>query len=263
MNLKTLINKSYYGSIGYIKDNTSVDLLGSYLLYNKPVLDEFKDHIFAFTYSELDWPYLKNTIYKLYPNAIILLLNENRGHNFGTADLDNFIFNYCKENNIKWLCKSANDIILTEDVLSIEVSDADFYYLNGIGYGGMVPYDFDFNKIIEKDFYPQTNFYFIDVSKTDYLNNKQYINETYQQVQTIPNYNGKVWEYIKGWSCEDFLKQCIERNNLSKHHLISKEKYLYLLQIIKDNQIHDCSHKNIMIEGICHFQYNNQEIVKI
>jgi hypothetical protein len=42
-------------------------------------------------------------------------------------------------------------------------------------------------------------------------------------------FNGKIWEYVKGWSCEDFLKNCIERNKLSKHHLIPQEKYLSLL----------------------------------
>ncbi len=115
----------------------------------------------------------------------------------------------------------------------------------------------------QKFFYPQTNFYFINVKKTDYINNKQYLDETYQYIQTIPNYNGKIWEYINGWSCESFLKQCIERNNLSKYHLISEEKYRMLLQVIKDYNIHDCSHKNIMIEGICHLQYHNQQILEI
>jgi hypothetical protein len=135
--------------------------------------------------------------------------------------------------------------------------------LNGIGYGGMVSYDFNFDRIINEDFYPQTNFYFINVPKTDYLNNKKYLNETYKFIQSNPYYNGKVWEYIEGWSCETFLKQCIERNSLIKYHLVSEGKYRILLQIIKDNNIHDCSHKNIMIEGICHFQYSNQQIIEI
>jgi hypothetical protein len=127
----------------------------------------------------------------------------------------------------------------------------------------MVKYDFDFNQIINKDFYPQTNFYFINVSKTDYLNDKQYIDETYQMVSNIPEYNGNIWEYIEGWSCETFLKQCIERNNFIKYHLIPLEKYRILLQVVKDNIIHDCSHKNIMTEGVCHFQHPNQQIIEI
>jgi hypothetical protein len=42
MLLKELVNKSWYGSIGYIENRDSIDLLGSYLLHNKPVLDEFE-----------------------------------------------------------------------------------------------------------------------------------------------------------------------------------------------------------------------------
>ena len=148
-------------------------------------------------------------------------------------------------------------------ILDKEIKEADFYYLNGIGYGGMILYDFNFDKIIEENFYPQTNFYFINVLKTDFLNDKIFLNKTYDYIQTLSDYNGKIWEYIKGWSCEDLLKNCVERNKLSKHHLIPEKKYLSLLQLVRDNQIHDCSHKNIMIEGICHFQYNNQQIIEI
>jgi hypothetical protein len=261
MNLKSLINKSWYGSIGFINNDSDIELLGSYLLHNKSVLDEYKGHIFAFTYNELNEEYLENIISSLYPDAIIIYLDKNRGHNFGTADLDNAIFDYCKENNIEWLCKASNDIILQPEVLEIPIQEADFYYMNGVGYGGMVKYSFSNERIINEDFFPQTNFYFINVSKTDYLNDKEYINKTYNEIQNNPNYNGKIWEYFQGWTCERFLKKCIERNNLSKYHLISPKTYIKLLEYIKQHQIHDCSHKNIMIEGICHYQNINQKII--
>jgi len=263
MLLKELINKSWYGSIGYINNNSDIELLGSYLLNNQLVLDEFEGHIFAFTYNELNEEYLENTISSLYPDAIIIYLDENRGHNFGTADLDNVVFDICKDLEVEWLCKASNDIILQPEVLGIPIQEADFYYMDGIGYGGMVNWDFDFDKIQNEYFYPQTNFYFINVSKTDYLTDKDYINKTYNQIQSIENYNGKIWEYIQDWTCEDFLKQCVERNKLLKYHLIPQKTFIKLLELIKQNQIHDCSHKNIMIEGICHYQYSNQNIIII
>jgi hypothetical protein len=266
MNLKQLINNSVYGTIGYISSQDDIDLLESYILYNLLVLKEFKHIVVATNYKELDLQLINRNIdmwEKHFPNCYLIDSEVNRGHNFGTADLDNLIFDWCKENNEEWLCKGANDIIFQETILEKEIEEADFYYLNGIGYGGMVKYDFDNERIINEDFYPQTNFYFINVSKTDYLNDKDYLNETYNKVQNIPKYNGKVWEYFEGWSCEGFLKQCIERNDLSKSHLIPLKKYHILLQVIKDNQIHDCSHKNIMIEGICHFQYSNKPIIEI
>jgi hypothetical protein len=263
MILKNLINQSVYGTIGYITSQDDIDLLEQYILYNLPVLKEYKQIVVATNYgSKLQ---SENTqLWKRYfSNCIILDSSINRGHNFGTADLDNMLFDWCKENNEKWLCKGANDVIFNISILEKQIDEADFYYLNGIGYGGMISYNFNFKKIINEDFYPQTNFYFINISKTDYLNDKNYLDETYQFTQTIPNYNGKIWEYISGWSCETFLGQCVKRNNLIKYHLVSKEKYCILLQIIKDNNTHDSSHKNIMIDGICHFQYSNQLIIEI
>jgi hypothetical protein len=263
MSLKQLINKSVYGTIGYIASNKDTDLLEQYIIYNLPVLKEFKQIIVATNYSEQ----LQNENQKIwkthFPECIILDSEINRGHNFGTVDLDNTIFDYCKENNIEWLCKASNDVIFEESMLDKEIGNADFYYMNGIGYGGMVKYDFDFTRIINEDFYPQTNFYFINTTKIDYLYDKEYINETYNYIQSLSNYNGKVWEYIDGWSCEDFLKKCVKRNNLLKEHLISEKNYRILLNVIKDYNIHDCSHKNIMVEGVCHLQWPEQQIIKI
>ena len=266
MPLKNLINKSVYGTIGYISSQDDIDLLERYILYNLPVLKEFKKIVVATNYKELDLFLINRHIdmwEKYFPNCLLIDSEVNRGHNHGYTDLDNLIFDWCKENNEEWLCKSANDVIIQESILEKQIDEADFYYMNGIGYGGMIPYNFDLNKIIKENFYPQTNFYFINVSKADYLNNKEYLDKTYEHIQSIPDYNGKIWEYISGWSCEDFLKQCIERNNLSKYHLIPQEKYYILLKLIKDNNIHDPSHKNIMIDGICHYPYINQQIIEI
>jgi hypothetical protein len=265
MNLKQLINKSVYGTIGYISSQDDLDLLEQYILYNLPVLKEYKQIIVATNYK--NYPELTkenfNLWKKYFPDCILLDSKINRGHNFGTADLDNAIIDYCKNNNIDWMCKSANDIIVQELILEQQINEADFYYMNGIGWGGMVNYNFDFDKIINEDFYPQTNFYIINTSKIDYLNNKEYINSTFEIISKLPEYNGRIWEYIQGWSCEDFLKQCIERNNLIKEHLVSLKKYRILLKWIYEQNIHDPSHKNIMIEGICHFHNNNKNIIQI
>ena len=265
MNLKQIINQSTYGTIGYISSQEDINLLEQYILFNLPVLKEFKNIIVATNYKELDLNLINRHIdmwEKYFPNIILIDSEVNRGHNFGTADLDDIVFDYCKKNNIEWLCKSANDVVFNEDLLNKEVDESDFYYMNGVGYGGLTHYGFDFNRIIDEDFYPQTNFYFINVSKTDYLNDKNHINEIYNKTQTIPGYNGKAWEY--GFrSCEALLKECIERNNLSKCNLVSKEKYRILLETIKNNNIYDSSHKNIMIEEICHYSYPNQPVIYI
>jgi hypothetical protein len=264
MLLKKLIKQSVYGTVGYISSQDDINLLEQYISYNFSVLKEFKQIIVATNYKNPPNLLKENTLLwkTFFPDCIIIDSKINRGHNFGTADLDDMLFDYCKDNNVKWLCKSANDILMYRNILNKKISEADFYYMNGIGYGGMVKYHFDFDQIVSEDFYPQTNFYFINVDKTDYLNDKNHITEIYNKVQNISNYNGKAWEY--GFrSCETLLSECIKRNNLLKYHLIPKEKYLSLLQLIKNNQIHDCSHKNIMIEGVCHFQYSNQPIIEL
>jgi hypothetical protein len=267
MKLKEIINKSVYGTTGYIGSLDDLNKLQQYIVYNYPILKEFKQILVATNYNseavvELKFLTEERVWKKYFPDCICLSPAENRGHNFGTADLDNLVFDYCKANNEEWLCKSDNDVILDTSILNVDVSNADFYYLNGIGYGGMVKYNFDNNQIIDRDFYPQTWFYFIYVPKTDFINDKTYLNETFHVTKT-PGYNGKIWEYIDGWSCENFLRQCVWRNHLTKWHITEESKYRELLEIIKLYQIHDCSHKNIMINGVCHFQYPEQPVLHI
>jgi hypothetical protein len=262
MLLKELINKSYYGVIGYISSNEDLSITEQYIIYNLPILKEFKQIIVTTNYSGNFQTQTSQLWKKYFPECIIINSEVNRGHNHGNADLDNLIFDYCKKENIKWLCKSANDIILSESLLTKEIDNADFYYLDGISYNDLYLTNFNYDEVLNTHFHPQTNFYFIDVSKCDYLNNKQYLDDTFEQIKHIPDYNGKIWEYIDGWSCEGFLRKCIERNNLQKYYL-AKNKHNKLCDTIKMYQIGDPSHKNIMIEGICHFHFKNQSILEI
>jgi len=261
--MKKLINKSYYSSIGHIGKESDLHILNQYINYNYPILKDFKGHIVVTNYSG-DFQKQNEGLWKHYfPNVILIDLPVNRGHSFGIADQENAIVNYCKENNIDWICKTSHDVIFNPEILDIKIPDVDFYYMNGIGYGGLKQYNYDLDLAEKNDFYPQTNFYFVNVSKIDYLYDKDYINETYDYIQSLENYNGRIWEYIEGWSCEDFLKKCVKRNNLSKHHLVSPETYRRLLKMVKQHKITDPSHKNLLIDGICHYQFPNQKILKI
>jgi hypothetical protein len=103
----------------------------------------------------------------------------------------------------------------------------------------------------------------INVSKTDYINDKAYIDETYEYVRSLSEYNGRIWEYIEGWSCETFLKNCIERNNLKKEHLLPNSTYIKLLESIQKFTLHDPSHKNMMMENICHLHFPQYNIMYI
>jgi hypothetical protein len=264
MNLKQLINKSIYGTIGYISSQDDLNLLEQYISYNLPVLKEFKQIIVATNYKDNSLASKNNELWsKYFSNCVCLDSKINRGHTLGTADLDNIVFDYCKKNNEEWLCKSANDVIINESILTKEIDEADFYYLGGIGFSGLNDYNFDFEKIFKEVFYPQTNFYFINVSKTDYLNSKQDLNDAYTLTQTTPNYNGRIFDYIEGFCCEQILRQCVERNNLTTLPLLSKEEYFTLLEVVKQYNVHDGSHKNIMMSGVCHFHFAEQPIIEI
>ncbi len=266
MKLKDLVNKSTYCTVGFIEDLDTFKTLEGYIAYNLLVLKEFKQHIIVTNYREFT-PELvtqnSNFWKAIFPECILIDLEINRGHSFGIAVQENAIVEYCKKNNIDWICKASHDVLFNQSILEKDLPQKDFYYLNGIGYGGMAKYGFDLEKIKNEDFYPQTNFYFINTDKIDYLYDRDYVNEIYDYIQGLESYNGKIWEYIEGWTCEDFLKSCVIRNNLSKYHLVPQKTYIKLLEHIKQSQIHDCSHKNIMIEGICHFQYPEQQILVI
>jgi hypothetical protein len=263
MTLKDLANKSTYGTIGYISTKEDVDFLEKhYITYNLPVLKEFKHIVVATNFDNQEVIPYYEAMWKKYFSCTFLHSPINRGHGIGTADLDDAIFTFCKSNNLNWLCKSSNDMIFRKGALDKEVGDADFYYFNGIGYTGVYNYNFDLNKIIDEDFYPQTIFYFINVLKTDYLNDREHVNETYSKIKAANSSTGKLIDY--GFRTnEALLRECVERNNLIKENLLPKEKYLKLLNIIKDFRIADCSHKGIMLENICHMQWLAQPIIEI
>ena len=106
MILKDIINKSYYGSVGYISNLEDIVRLEQYVIYNLPVLKEFINVITSTTYIN-DNPELRiqleNTWKKYFPNSIHLDKGISRGHSFGAADNDNAIIDYCKDNNIDWV----------------------------------------------------------------------------------------------------------------------------------------------------------------
>jgi hypothetical protein len=266
MVLKDLANKGCYTANGFIESLDSFNLLEGYILYNLPVLKQFKHIVIVNTYKEYSEELVKiNTQLwnEYFSNVDFIDLKENRGHSFGIADSENALIEHCQSLGYEWICKSSNDVLLQEKILNKEIKEADLYYFNGISYEDLYLNNFDYKKIYDNHFYPQTNFYFIRVDKIDYLYDKKYIDETYQYRLNIPNYSNKIWEYIPEWSCENFLKKCVSRNRLSKEYLLDLDTHNKLCETIKMCKIGDPSHKNIMYEGVCHFQYPEQNIIEI
>ena len=134
MILRELANSSVYGTIGHIRTKEDVDFLEKhYVTYNLPVLKEFSHVLVATNFDNVEViPYLEAMWRKYFKDCTFLSSITNRGHGIGTADLDDAIFNFCKDNQVEWLCKSSNDMIFRKEALHKEMGDADFYYFNGI-----------------------------------------------------------------------------------------------------------------------------------
>ena len=259
-----LVNKSYLGIGGYISSDTSLDDLEQYIKTNKHIFDKFKGIIVASNYAYNVFIERHHNLWQQYfDNVKFIDLDVNRGHTIGTLDLDGAIFDYCKENDIDWLFKIYSDMLYFDEFLEGEVPEADFYYWQGIGHGGMEKYDYDNDRMIKEDFYPQTTQYFINTSKLDELHSKQAVDGAYNYIQSLENYSGRIWEHIEGFTCEDLLKNAVIKNNLTKHHMIKPDTYIRLLDFVKGNNIHDCSHKQLILDGTLHYQFIGQQCIKI
>jgi hypothetical protein len=256
MKFGQVIERSAYGSIGFIGSLRDLEVLERFLTYNLPVLKAFRSVSVATNYgveSRRELAARNEALWRRhFPECTLLDSDFNRGHSIGTCDLDNLLFDHCKENNIPWLCKGSNDVLLSAPIFTIEVQPADFYYLDAVSHAAIQQYDFDMAKIRAGIFYPQTNFYAIDVGKTDFLVEKEFLDRSYAVVAGVPGYNARIWEVIPGWTCELLLRKCVLRNGLSRCRLMDDGQFSRLLALVRNRRIEDCSLKNLTINGICH-----------
>lgn len=264
MLVRSLLERSYCGIDCFVKDKEYLVTLRSYIEYNKKFLELFKNIVIASNYQDITLIEHSNKLWREYfPECKFIDLKINRGHSFGTVDLDNSIFKFCKQNKWGWLCKMSSDFIVKEEFLQRSIEEGDFYFTNNSGYGGIEKWNFDVDSIIKKAFLPQTNFYILNTEKVDFFIDESYINTTYEKSKTIQNFSGRPWEYFPNWSCELFLKNCVENSKLKKINLLSKQEQKNLLNAIIMYRIQDGSHKNILVGGICHFHNPNQGILEI
>jgi len=277
MTIRDLVkDNSAYGSISCIKGEESVSSIRGYLSYNFDFIKGFKTIILAVNWLD---GVLEQTVEDYldqwrmaFPNSDVYTVraSENIGHTLSTMDLDNTVFNKAKDLYIKWLFKSTEDVLINSAFLDKEIlQGVDFYYFNGFGYAGFFP-DYNYTEVTgakamadQSYFYPQTNFYIINTESIDYLYNEEEIDEAYKHISKIENYSGRIWEYLPGFSCEGKLAETIKNQGLTSHHLIPEDKCIELLRVIKNNKIVDGSHKNIMIEGVCHFHNPEKEVIII
>ena len=151
-------------------------------------------------------------------------------------------------------------VVILEEVYDLELNDdSDFYYTNGIGTQRCLEWENDIELIANQTFFPQTNFYFLDVSKIDYI----YDLENVKQKHLDYEENDKQKSNGYFVCCEDETGKMATRNNLKMSDIIPKDKFKLLIQRVIYNTIIDPSFKNLSTCGILHYQYVNQPVNKL
>ena len=86
MNLRQLANKTVYGTVGYISSQDDLELLEQYILYNLPVLKEFKQILVATNYKSYpDFVKENEFIWKKYfseCHGVIYVIDGNNMNKF-------------------------------------------------------------------------------------------------------------------------------------------------------------------------------------
>jgi hypothetical protein len=253
-----VIAAATFGSTGYIGEIADLAATERIIVHNLPLMRRFASVVIATNYADVDRDDLIAANHRLWrayvPGCILLDSPVNRGHSIGTADLENMLFEHCRAAGGRWLCKSANDVSLTETVFDIPVQAADFYFLNAVAYGALRQHGFDRALFTHGFFFPQSTFFAIDVTRADHLYDSAVLQHAWEYVQQIPSYNGRIWEYLPGWSVERLLRDCVLRNRLHTCQLMSDDQWQRVLDLVIRDRIEDCSFKGLSINGICHTQ---------
>jgi hypothetical protein len=276
MYLSSILDQSCFATIATITKD-SMEKLQLFYEYNKGLIKQFP-HVIIST-NILDDTSIHtinlyhNTWRKLVPNCIILNSTENRGHMFGTIDLEEAILKYVKSElpEVQYLWKSMDDVITSSEILKIEVKEADFYYTPGFSYESIIKAGgrSNLHKIFEdyeSGFWtPQTTFFILNITNIDSLYGNDVDSKTaiFKEAEA-QRPSIKPWEMpfdIK-FDCETHLGRTTK--DLKKHCLV-EDQFEELLEMVYYHKMGDPSHKNIYFyrPGICHYHYYKDLIYNV
>lgn len=285
MKLSQIIPESVFGTIGTIKDENSIQIDGAIMIVNKHILDRFKNVIISLNSApgvsaEVVSDY-KIKCQEILPNAIILYSQHNRGHMFGTIDLEESILIYLKHNflDVKYLWKSMNDVMIGSGILEREYKEAGFYYLPGFSYESIAISNKQHNIKTDEDYvkfyksvvkHPQTTLFIADVTSVSRLYGWGFLDLSgsyFRQKEENPSL--KPWEIstegynIDKFDCEHMIGETL--SHLSNECLITDDEFMNLINLVDQNKIADPSHKNIMFKeiGVCHFHDTSSGVYMI
>ena len=279
MILQSLLPDSIFGTIATVRGEESLEKAHGFIEYNRPFISRFPRVAVALNKFDDCSPAImakyKQMWMDAFPEAGCWSVDHNRGHMFGTIDLDESLVRYAKSyfKPFPWLFKSTEDMLLDNKIIENEVKRADFYYLPSFSYetisqnGGMI----GIKNMLKKHIYPivpQTNFFVLNLKKVQSLYGPD-VNEKAKKyhyaVRAQPNL--KPWEF----KCDDGIKFDMETllyestKSLSKFSLLSDESVGKLCNFVNGNLVGDPSHKNIFFNelGLCHYHFHEDNVIAL
>lgn len=274
MKIKELVNQSVFGTIATIRDEFSIRKLDLFLQYNLPFILEFKDRV-VIAVNKME--HTPDHIVKQYKEVLeinipgcVIIETDNRGHMFGTIDLEEAVLKYTKRlfPEAEYLFKSMDDVITYPSLLEVEVEPVDFYYVPGFSYESILKAGSkeklrSIYETFESGFWtPQTTFFILRINNIDLLygDDIDYKHSVYIETKrSLPEV--KPWEIpfdIK-FDCETHLGRTVK--DMTKYCLI-KDKFKDLLDLVESIPIGDPSHKNVFFKdlGLCHYHYYESHV---
>lgn len=278
MILKDIIKESIFATIATVKEYECIDKSGMFIEHNKEVIKEFPVKIICLNKTDECKDYIveeyKNQWLSIFPDMIILYMDINRKHMFGTIDLEEHILKHIKSNypDFKYLWKSMDDVLINKNILELEVEESDFYYLPGFSYESILKANgkehlYNIYENFESGLWtPQTTFFIIRCDNIDNLYGDDVDTKyaVYMDIKKNRNSQIKPWEIpfdIK-FDCETHLGRTTKD---MKKYCLTKSIFRKLLDFNDINPIGDPSHKNLYLSeiGICHYHFYNEPVFMI
>ena len=275
MTIKDIISNSTLGITLHATNDNIKDFI-SYLIYNKTIIEQFPNMVIAVNSDETDLSFIKELLSKYVEGVDLIFLDQNRGHMFGTMDLDEAVLTASKAYPQKYLFKISQDVILEDSLEGINIKEnQDFYFIPGFSYETLkrnidssTLYNV-FNEAKGDDFTPQSNFFIVNKEVfSSIYGNKDVINRIYSQFQEIlkTKPNAKCWEEFTNpkFDCETYLGNNVKLLTTHIQNLLDEKSFSNLWNYVDSYKVGDPSHKNIMLPcGVCHFQWKDQPITKL
>ncbi len=272
MKIKNIIGNFTFLICGMVNEENNLEKIKYIVQNNKHIIDQCKNLVVILNKSPEISDDELNKVFNLYKttfkNCIILRDHINRGHQIGHVDLDKTSIFFIKNNlNTEYTLKASIDVLLSDDLLNIDVDCSDFIFLpaaciNDI-YTNQNKIEANHNKKINYDDsqpHYQTWFYILKNKYDDVFESNDIIQMNFDE-WVKKGYKDVSQNLVL--AAEHSLIKFTIKNNIKRCSLMSEKRFHEYIEFIKKYSISDGSMKNIFFvnEGILH--WHNKNIVQI